>query len=469
MQKCFNIDDLKRFLFINFTQHNQKMSKGKKMKKKIFKNDNILFFVVLLIICSIANKYNSSILSYFAFFMCLIKIVKGSNEDKLCLIFFLIPNIRIFDCSGMVYLVNLLFVIGGIVYIINLFIKNELVIKKEMLLISVLTFLLCIMNIFNYDNQMKYIINCINMTYNIFLCFIIINNGNKYNRERIMYNMFIGILFSFIVYILSSDSFNEIFINNYRLSAYANDPNYFSCYLLFVMSYFSQCIVEKNIKNSYYYIIMVCFMIGLLTSSKMFVLLGIIIFFTLLFNLITKLKIKKLVKTVIFILLITFAIMSVWYEQILFLIDKVFLRFFTDSNSMTMSKFTTGRSDILKFYLKESYNSIHSLLLGRGIDYLNYYKEYGIRFLAHNTYMDFYLSWGIIGMFVVGASFIKTINWCKNSKKINLQFIIFLLSLMSLSCMSADMFWFLVAFVLMNNENSKIVNKECNYYLEERK
>ena len=137
-------------------------------------------------------------------------------------------------------------------------------------------------------------------------------------------------------------------------------------------------------------------------------------------------------------------------------IAKVFSRFLTNSHDGTLSNITTGRSDITIFYLKNSFRNILTVLFGKGINYLHFYSNYGIKYVAHNTYMDFYLSWGITGVTLFFLMFLKTCilkTYVNNKYKI--QLIIFLLFLFSLSCMTTDMFWLLLAFIFMNSNEEE--------------
>ena len=102
-------------------------------------------------------------------------------------------------------------------------------------------------------------------------------------------------------------------------------------------------------------------------------------------------------------------------------------------------------------------------MFGRGINYYTYYQQYGIELMAHNTYLDFILSWGILGTFVFIIIFILNIYHSISLKNRLINFlplIIFMIMLMSLSCMSADMFWYLLALVIIPLSRNQIIKGE---------
>ena len=164
-------------------------------------------------------------------------------------------------------------------------------------------------------------------------------------------------------------------------------------------------------------------------------------------------KLRKIGVIILRLLPFILIIYFIFGSEINYLISK-FLERFSESYSVnSIANFTSGRSNIQSDYLKYLYSNLESLFFGRGINYLDFYTRYGMTFVAHNTYLDIVLSWGVFGSIIFFFTVIfcirKYIKIKRNYLRYLLPFFVYLAMLFSLSCLSADMFWYLLAFVLI--------------------
>ena len=163
---------------------------------------------------------------------------------------------------------------------------------------------------------------------------------------------------------------------------------------------------------------------------------------------------KKTILTIITTLLVVYIVNKLFGSNFEFLFNKIISRFnIKENGQVTMSGITTGRSTLLEEYIYYIGQDLISLFFGRGINYFGFYKQLGLSYIAHNTYLDFLLSWGIIGSTIFILCFIFNIkNEISNKNKKYNQYIplcLLLIMLLSLSCMAADMFWYLLALVVL--------------------
>lgn len=427
----------------------------------------ILNYFILFVLFFLTNKLNSYI-GIFAFIFGLYLIIKGNEKSNLRLLFFLLPNIRILDVVGVKSLINFLFLVVSFKFIMIANKKQNL--NKKMILAAIVILLIEAVHLFvSQNNIYANILYAINIAIDFFICILIISNTydcHEYSDFSLF--LLLGVINSALVYLLANPNIiSMIFTSKYRLSAYGNDPNYLSCYLILGISGIVFCSYYKKITFLEIIVMMIGIGIGLLTSSKMCILCLIAIFIIYIFSILIKGNIKKIIYTGIKILPIFLIVYMLFNEQIIYLISK-FLERFNESYSVSnLGNFTSGRSEILVSYLDLINKSIFSIFFGRGLSYYSYYQQFGITLVAHNTYFDFLLSWGIIGSIIFLVTMItctkKYISF-KGKNILNyLPLILFLAMLTSLSCMSSDMFWYLLAFVLIplqkiksggkNNEN----------------
>lgn len=426
-------------------------------------NKNLLSYTILSILFLLTNGVYPGI-GYIVLIYCLYKIIRNNTADNLKLIFFLLPNIRILDVLGFTSFINIIILIISIKYLIVTWnkIKNTKKIIMCTYFIFCLEFFHCLLNSTQFNTDL---FNAINISINFMVCICIINDvWTKKDIKEMSLSLSFGVIISTLIFIMCNpDTINQIFNSRYRLSAYGNDANYLSFYILIsiagllIHSYYN----TLNVKETVSVILNVG--IGLLTSSKMCILGMLIIFTIYIICILSKKNLKKLLGILIKVIPIVLILIFYLKDQLEYLIEKFFERFQENYSSTVLDNLTSGRSELFSKYMSLMNNDIISLVFGRGVNYYTYYQQYGIELMAHNTYLDFILSWGILGTFVFIIIFILNIYHSISLKNRLINFlplIIFMIMLMSLSCMSADMFWYLLALVIIPLSRNQIIKGE---------
>ena len=409
--------------------------------------------LALLIILFAIGNIASAAANILALIIIYTYILFTSKELALYLVFFLIPNIRIVDNVGFTSFINIAFLLVGIKWII----KYIHTINKYGFFAVIIAFIFSIIHMGVSSNPISYIISTINIVVDILVMISIMGNSeSNLDIDKIIRYLTIGVITSMVVYVFANNiSAESVLFSNYRLKGYGDDPNYYSIYTLISISYLLFKIKngEKNILDIILAFTLV--FVGLLTSSKMFFLC--LIFVLLWFTLSILFEFNKNgFKAVLLVGFVGIVAFFIERENIVYLLNKVIKRFSVISNSETTAIYalTTGRSSILQNYWHVFWNDIITCLFGRGLAYNQCLAPlFGDTRVAHNTYMDLILSWGLVGSISFIAclgQFVKTS--CRFVKRIDFLFaplIVFLATIFSLSCLTADMFWYMLLIVLL--------------------
>ncbi len=109
------------------------------------------------------------------------------------------------------------------------------------------------------------------------------------------------------------------------------------------------------------------------------------------------------------------------------------------------------------------------LLFGYGLQYneTDIYK--GFQHIAHNTYLDVILSWGLVGVVILFAVFFRIVKMMNKNRLERLTVNHFLpmivtgVTFFALSCLSATMFWWIICAALLPLEG--LYSDETAYIL----
>jgi hypothetical protein len=404
---------------------------------------NEKFVIILFTFFSILGYTVNVNFSYVSLVTIICFILFSSYKKTVYLIFLLIPNIRIFDNTGFINYVNLIIYLIGFIYLLNSF-KLE---KTDLIFLTIFI-LFEVAHIGLYIGKTSFndeIIAIITFFWNLLICLILLRNRKEISLEKINNHLIIGLFISILVKTLTygTDFINYFLSTNDRFSAFSGDPNYFSMYLLLAITYIL-FYVKKCYRN--YMIFIMLALTGIFTSSKMFVLIFIFLCIIFVFY---NIKYKKfLLYSIPLVFLVGCIIVYLFGDIINPLIDKVFLRFFSnESQVFNISKMTTGRSDLFVFYIKQLFSNISLLFLGNGMRYNYLFNQ----LVAHNTYLDILLSWGIAVSITFIFYIFKIIKGQVQKFKIysTIQCVIFLIIIFSLSSFTADMFFYLLFLVVL--------------------
>lgn len=423
------------------------------ISNKLFKYD-LLFLSFIIVLILLAYLSGISILLFLPYALLIVKILMQKSEFNIYLSLFLIPNIRMFDSLSISFLVNsLLFLI---------FFKYCFIDKKgihRMVLVNVvILFFLEFTHVFRSGSVAAYV-PLVSWLSSWGIAFsVIFDKKLKITKEYFYWYLAIGVLASTLFGAALGNGFmNLITLNPYfRFAGMAGDPNFFATYILLVI-FSTQYILERDYQNKNKYVLSFLFfsVLGLLTLSKMFLLIYssmIGINFILFISLNLKRKNKKQRKF-FNILLGAFIIVGILFNDLLFQLINNFITRFSVSNvsGSALNQLTTGRSSLVSFYFSELTSDVRLYLFGNGLSYETTFNTLAV----HNTYMDVILSWGVVGigcLLIIGGYLIyycsKNYIW---SKEVYSYFplIVFSVTLFSLSFLSADMFPLVLMFVIV--------------------
>lgn len=420
---------------------------------KSFKSD-LLFLSFIAITSTLAFLSGIMVILFLPYLLLVIRILTQRTEKNIYLTLFLIPNIRMFDSLNVSFLVNsLLFLI---------FFKYCFLEKKgihRMVFVNmVLLFFLEFLHVFRTGNIAVYI-PLVSWLSSWGIAFsVIFDKKLKITKKYFYWYLAIGVLVSTLFGAIIGNGFmNLITLNPYfRFAGMAGDPNFFATYILLII-FSTQYMLGRDYqnKNKYALSFLLFSVLGLLTLSKMFVLIYsamLAINFVLFIGSNIKRKDKKQRKF-FSVLLGVFGVVGIIFYDLFFQLIQNFITRFSVSNvsGSALNQLTTGRSSLVGFYLSKLADDAQLYLFGNGLSYEKSFNTLAV----HNTYLDVILSWGLVGvacLFFMGGYLIyycsKNYIW---SKEIYPYFplLVFGVTLFSLSFLSADMFPLVLNFVII--------------------
>lgn len=229
----------------------------------------------------------------------------------------------------------------------------------------------------------------------------------KKAEAAIYYNAFIlgsigSAIFGLVSKYIKFKTIDSLFVINNtidRFSGASEDPNYFA-FMLVMSIIFTLYLIEENrnkILLKYFLIVFFTYM-GLLTQSRIYIVLILLVYGLRGISILT-FKIKLKANTVIIICL-TLLFISLYSNNIMDILGNVISRFETDS----VSDLTSGRNIIFSNYLDYYKSSPLVSLFGIGI--IKYNIRSGMYIYAHNLYIELLVSFGIIGLILVFIMFL---------------------------------------------------------------
>lgn len=380
-----------------------------------------------------------------------ITMFRSDTPDAFCWSLVLIPNIRLLDDLGAEFIVNIMMALPILVY---LFRQGT----KRLPLIALVGSMILFMMELIHDavlEDMENFVNIAGWTLNICLCMLVtLDPRVKLNKNDVFSAFTTGIIMSAAIYLGSGqDTLTNIMDSlkyNLRFSAYANDPNYYSLYICMTMA----CVLNVKGYNIYKFIVLALLTaIGLLTASKMCLLLMLFTFALLFLQIFNRSRENRGNRK--FLLWGTAGmvglVIAAW-DYIKVFIDNFIRRAGLGTNvSLDMGQLTSGRSWIMAEYMQILSTNIACLLFGYGFSYHEHLGQ-SDGAGAHNTYLDLLLAWGIIGVAVfvfVVCLWAKNYRISRNIRKLSavklIPLLVMLINFADLSCLSASMFPFVIA------------------------
>lgn len=423
-------------------------------QSKSFFGKNIVYIVVLCFLCKLGINNKTALT--LAIVDIVIAMTFSSIEHKFCWSLFLVPNIRLFDCMGTESIVNVLFVIPLVFYVFR--INKKMTIFPMMGALSL--FLLEILHRLSAGAVFWDLIGWI-LAF-LWCAYATLDENIHVDKNDATYALVAGIIFSGVIFLINNPNMaNGLVLKvlaGHRFEAYANDPNYFSTYICLA---FSALVIKKRVRIIDYFLMLILLLFALLTTSKMCIIL--IIVDIIYFVAGTFKDSSKLLKNVITIFVFCL-IVYLMRDFIRIFLEKLIDR--AGGNRVTIDTLTSNRFSIVTDYLKILSNDVFTFLFGRGFSYNDVLKTTET-YLAHNTYLDIVLSWGIIGAFAFSyvmhvwyEKYRERLKKEKISYQNKLPLITLLLSFFSLSSFNAGMFYFIIAYSMIQmryslDENNK--------------
>ena len=440
----------------------------KKIENKEFIIINLIMIINIIIMFIGGNVLK---LKYITLILNLLIIIFAKETSYMPLIMYMHPNSAMYDDIGFTYLFN---VTIFLIVLKLIFTKRMFLPKKEVIIFSLILVWEIFLNIL--DSSVKS--NMLSLISWISSYVILIFMANKV--EKIDFNkVYKYFFFGFVLSVLAGLSYpiNKWGLNipvAYRFVGLLRDPNYYTVDALFLM--FSSFKYKNNNKLNIYFI--VAFICGILSVSKMFILeiiIGVVI--ALFFKMINNKKIRK--NTFFKTILMFFTVFSIFVYLIVNtnMIDTMLNKYLYRTGTTSI---LTGRDYIQKYYINILFDNPKNLLLGNSM--LKYSKVLGLgseegrsffeNMVAHNTYLDVILSWGIFGALLYLYFIYRIVNlyilFLKEKKiyiekkfdNATLLICLFLISLFALSYLSVDVFAILMIYLIIFKFSSNNIEKE---------
>lgn len=423
------------------------------VKKKKYSMDNIFFYIIMLILFAtyLFGDFSLAIIVSLLFW---VFIIVSPITEGYALCFFAYPLSGIFDGFGFSHFFN----IAVIVFTIKLVFIS--VLRKKMsgniLLNSILVVFLALYDICNATlNNLFFLSYISNFSIWIIMLFLVVSSKwiLEIDLKKIYKRFFEGFIFSAILCVISVmntwGGINSV-PTAYRFTGMLRDPNYYA--LCGIVLAFSTLNLVAGYKKTILFIILT--MTTLLSISKMSILL--LLGGILLYILFPVFSTKKIVKYKKFTY--TFLVLIVTGIAFVITLDSGIFDWFFDKFSfrLTSNTLTTGRDYLQQVYMDYFLSDPLTFIFGKSLNYNYFYDvSYSVykNMLAHNTYIDILMSFGLIG----SSIYIFTMFFCikqyrylkigqKGYDKIILPFI-FLLSLFALSYLKTDGFIVIIVYL----------------------
>ena len=229
--------------------------------------------------------------------------------------------------------------------------------------------------------------------------------------------------------------------SHYRFNGLEGDPNYYGMYILTVLACLTVMILKERKNTVNLLLFAVLSVLGLLSVSKMFLLVWAVLLIILLIN-----SIKAGTKKFISVLLLFLIGGTLAYFFAGDAIDSYIFRL-NGMKTQSLSDLTTGRSAIRNAYISAIFGNIKTMFLGEG---LNKWLP-GIN-VSHDTYIQCWYSLGLIGSIIYVLTLKNAIRLPLHIRRdivLNIPILILLITLLGLPTISSDTLPFLIALICL--------------------
>lgn len=434
--------------------------------KKIKEKDGILkILIVINIVNFVIGCFETRFLNLKILLVILNLIVIFFADEKtlLAILFYLHPNSALYDDIGFRYIFNF----GIFICLLKLLIVYKWKFNKKLLVIF-LTIIMYDIVLMGINGQIDAsILSMISWASSYLVLILYIEHQNKINKNKVYKYFAVGYALAFlcaIIYPITKYGINNI-PTAYRFIGLLRDPNYY-CVDALILIFSTDIYIEKK----WLQFLLKCMfgIMGVLSISKTFIILLIVgcVIKICLDICRSKLKIKNMICTFFIVCGIIGVVFTT--NNFDYIVEKYLYR------TSTTSAFT-GRDYIQEYYLNILINNPSRLIFGSSSKYnhlLGIGHEIGSEFfedmVAHNTYLDIILAWGILGflwyMFFIynlQNSLKRQYNLNTNENKNSYYTLLILVCgfLFVLSYMFVDFFAIMLIYIFMSKyPKEKMIN-----------
>lgn len=427
------------------------------------KKDIKLILLCIIVICVGIIKYFIPSLSFLQYIILIIHVsimFMAKDNELIPILLFNHTCSALYDNIGFQYIFNLTIVIFVAKLLLTKKIKLNKILSLFFVVLILYEIILSLINIGISTNLLSLV--TLFSSY-LFIILIISSKNKEYIDIELIYKYFFwGFLMSAIagyMYPISNWGIANIPVA-YRFKGLLRDSNYYSVDALLLM--ISSMIYKNKITKE----AIIVFLVGLLAISKMFILVSLLTFILMVFYKMTQIKSKKQIMLIITLLLCIPALLYAINKTSFF--NEILTKYLYRNDSVSLF---TGREYIQGFYIKELYNDPITLLFGRSTSYANVLNighdindPFYYNIVAHNTYLDVILSWGIFGMILYIINIQQMFKIYKNNFNANKKYTLFFmfligLCLFALSYLMLDFFAILILYIMifsLSKEKEKI-------------
>ncbi|MFJ7971640.1 O-antigen ligase family protein [Psychrobacillus sp. NPDC096389] len=425
---------------------------------------NELYFssidIVVTGICLLGDKlFHSTFLIYFLVTYFSIRLFYSTIARNFALLMLLIPNLGVMfiHVAGLSVPILNIFICLALLKLVFSFIHEP--IKKTYI------FIIGFFIVYEWIHAIYYNFKSLLLLFSwssaiLYVSLFLLHSKKTYNHQVVVKHFLAGVFISTMYGILDFfDRYGSLLNNNatIRFQGGAGDSNYYSMYIMIAM--FGMLYVvnreTKKITKIVYPILFVFFIaFGILSLSRMFLLVVTLMCFLLLIKVLLSVKRSKKLFTFILVVVSFLTFFTFYFsEEISSIIELLFSRFtdFIDDPAAL----TSNRNIIAEQYIQLITSSPIQMIFGIGIQ--DYHLRSGVYLETHNILLELFVVWGVAG-FVVFFVFLTAIFRNIESPRTlsNTNFIGWLpivcmgISYMSINAMSNESFFLLLLFAIKN-------------------
>lgn len=417
-----------------------------------------LIDIGVTVVCLLGDKlFNSTILIFLLSFYLLFRILNSSIENAFALLMLLIPNLGIMmiSVSGLsVPILNILICVALLKLSIAFF--HRPLKKNSLLLIGIFV-------VYEWAHIVEYDLHSILLLFSwssaiLYTSLFLMFSQKTYNHLIAVKYFVAGVCISTLYGIIDFlEKYGSLFNNNATIRFYggAGDANYYSMYIMiamFCMLYVVNRATNKVTTLVYPVLFVLLLAFGILSLSRMFLLVISLLGIILLLKVLLSLKRSKRLATFITSVVTCIAIVAMYFsEEInsnIALLFSRFTNFIGDPAALT-----SNRNILMEQYIDLITSNPFHMVFGMGIQ--DYHMRSGIYLETHNILLELFVVWGVIGFFVFIAFLLLLLRNNRSLKKISetnfigwLPLLCIGVSFMSINAMSNESFFLLLLFAI---------------------